>query len=889
MEAAHIVWKLVSMRKALITFTPAEVAAYYGARIPNLRQPDTNEWRGPCPVHRGTRDSFAVQRATGCWFCHSACDRGGDIISLERALVGADFRTARDEVFRIIGRAPSLNGNSNGGTWRKVAVYEYHDEANAPLFRVIRRERSDGPAREKKFHIERFEGGLWIKGLGTVRPVLYRLPEIRQAGQVFVCEGEKDADTLVDWALPGTTCPMGAGRWLPEYSPHFEGKHAIILADNDDPGRTHALHIAEQLLPLAVSVRVLELPDLPPKGDVTDWKCAGGTRDQLLDLIERTNPLTPAGLDEFRKRWVSNAGQTAVSEKHNRAPRSAPFQVTDEGVFFLKGSDDGTTDCVRLAARVDVVAKTRDAGGESWGRLLRWRDEEGRMHQWTMPMEMLASDAGAVRARLLSEGLPYISTNARLRERFAEYLQTTPVQKYARCVSRVGWHEGIYVLPDRAIGPPSNEEILYQTPYEAAHNWNTKGDAGQWREEVGRRCSGNSRLIFAASCGFAGPLPSLVGAESGGVHFFGGTSQGKTTALIVGGSVCGGGGQQGFLETWRTTINGLEAMAEAHNDGTLFLDELAQADPRDVAEAAYLLGNGQGKGRMTRGFGARPRLRWTLLYVSSGETTLAEHAATAGKTTKGGAEVRLLNIPADAGGEFGLFEELHGVTSPDAFALELKAAALRFYGSPLRVFLERLTRERTEVERVFSGVRDAFIDRFVPRGASGEVTRAAGRFAMISTAGELATEWGITGWRQGEAIEAAERCFREWLKRRGTIGASDLEAAIRQVRAFFESNGASRFQTLNPASLETEAEGILNRAGFKRRTKDRETEYLVLLEVFRNEVCAGYNYQAVLKELDKRRFLVRDGSNMAIKPRLPELGSVRVYCIRAAILDADEC
>ena len=67
---------------------------------------------------------------------------------------------------------------------------------------------------------------------------------------------------------------------------------------------------------------------------------------------------------------------------------------------------------------------------------------------------------------------------------------------------------------------------------------------------------------------------------------------------------------------------------------------------------------------------------------------------------------------------------------------------------------------------------------------------------MIAAAGELATEWGITGWRAGEATESAQRCFSNWLERRGTTGASDVEAGIRQVRAFIAANGASRFQQI---------------------------------------------------------------------------------------------
>lgn len=569
---------------------------------------------------------------------------------------------------------------------------------------------------------------------------------------------------------------------------------------------------------------------------------------------------------------------------HVSSEYRSPFNVCDDGVFLIK--DD--SDPIRLAARVDVVAETRDTQGENWGRLLRWRDPEQRVHQWAMPLEALASDSGVVRARLLNGGLPFITTNPRYRERFTEYLQTAPVDRRVRCVTRVGWHGTTYVLPDETIGPSDAEETLYQAPLDAAHHWNTRGTVEEWREQCGQRCSGNSLLIIAAACGFAGPLLSIVGGESGGIHFHGGTSTGKSTALILGGSVCGGGGQSGFVQTWRTTTNGLEAIAEAHNDGSLFLDELSQLDPRVAAETAYLLGNGQGKARMTRHMGTRKRPRWTILFVSAGEMTLAEHAASAGVRTRGGAHVRLLNIDADAGRGFGLFEDLHGSASPDAFAIELKNAARSSYGAPFREFVRRVATDRIEVELAVKSMREEFISRCVPASARGEVRRAADRFALLGAAGELATEWSLTGWRPGEATEAAERCFQEWVEARGTNGGSDVEAGIRQLRAFLGANGSSRFQHLNPTQVEPTADRIFNRVGFKRASSDGQTEYLVFPETFRNEICAGHNHQAVLREVDNRGFLIREHPNMTVKPRLPELGLTRVYCIRAAILEGDE-
>ncbi len=147
---------------------------------------------------------------------------------------------------------------------------------------------------------------------------------------------------------------------------------------------------------------------------------------------------------------------------------------------------------------------------------------------------------------------------------------------------------------------------MFQTPFETDHYLNVCGTDDDWRNNVGRFCSGNSRLILAVSCALAGSVLSLVGGESGGVHFIGATSTGKSTALLVGGSVIGGGGRNGFVQSWRATANGLEAIAELHNDLTLFLDELAQMDAREAAETAYLLGNGSGKMRMS-GIWARER------------------------------------------------------------------------------------------------------------------------------------------------------------------------------------------------------------------------------------------------------------------------------------------
>ncbi len=114
----------------------------------------------------------------------------------------------------------------------------------------------------------------------------YRLPQLLRAETVFVVEGEKDVATLESLNLVATCNPGGSGKWLPSYNVHFKEKRVIILPDNDEPGRSHALDVAQHLYGVAATIKVIELPGLPIKGDVSDWILAGGTAEKLATLVK---------------------------------------------------------------------------------------------------------------------------------------------------------------------------------------------------------------------------------------------------------------------------------------------------------------------------------------------------------------------------------------------------------------------------------------------------------------------------------------------------------------------------------------------------------------------------------------------------------------------------
>jgi len=884
--------------------------------------------------HGDREPSLRFDRRKDRVFCASQnCfgEKGADAIGLVQRLNGCDFKAAVQTLTERYGVPVSdrsyaaahvsyVNGKDTRGSERTtpaekvreglrrkgflpVAEIPYGASLRKVKFEHKTKVQTDKNRPEKTFRWEHLCDGIWYAGDGGISKPLYVNSVFQSRDQTEIVlgfEGEAKADMAGDLAFAGFSFKDLTDGQAAE----FAGYDVVLWPDNDDSGQKQAESAAEVIARHghARTIKiVVPRAEFPPAGDIIDVIAElSWDRQRIAQFLETAKPYKSDRPDEV----VGTAAEPAVdapgrvfdSKAGGKHFLPSRFRVSDDGVFCVKEQDHGTSELIRVSARLDVVAETRDGSGNNWGRLLRWRDNEGRVHQWSMPMELLASDASAVRSRLLGEGLPFIITNARLRERFTEYLQSAAATRRMLCVSRVGWHDGTYVLPEESVGPEEGEEILYQTHSEAVHHWKVRGTADEWRDQVGRRCAGNSRLIVAVSCGFAGPLFSIAGAESGGVHFHGASSTGKTTALIVGGSVCGGGGQAGFVQTWRTTINGLEAIAEAHNDGTLFLDELAQVDPREAAETAYMLANGQGKSRMTRTLCLRRKPAWTVLVVSAGELTLAEHAASAGKRTKGGAEVRLLNIQADAGHGLGMFEALHESPSPEIFVGQMRAAALHHYGAPYREYLKRLVRDRAAVERMIGSARHSF-NAVVPEAAAGQVQRAADRFSLIAAAGELATAWGLTGWREGEAIKAAQQCFGSWIVARNTAGDSDVEAGIRQVQAFFGLHGNSRFQVMG-RSLRTNTEYdnedderiVRDRAGFRRRNpKTAETEYLIFPETFRTELCAGFDYRTIARELDNRGLLLRHPPSMMIKPRLPEMGPTWVYGIRAAILEGDGC
>jgi len=223
-----------------------------------------------------------------------------------------------------------------------------------------------------------------------------------------------------------------------------------------------------------------------------------------------------------------------------------------------------------------------------------------------------------------------------------------------------------------------------------------------------------------------------------------------------------------------------------------------------------------------------------------------------------------------------------------ALSQAIKAACQQQHGTAGRAFLQQLVQQRDAVASLIRDARTSFLAEDVPPSASGQVVRAASRFALVAVAGEIATTWGLTGWQEGEAMAAAVRLFNEWLSGRGGAGDAETREGLAAVRAFLEAHGESRFTPwdANPAATAC----TINRVGFKR-LEDDGLWFYVLPAAFRKEICKGFNPVSVAKSMAVRGWLkMQSDDRTTYKAKLPGMGNKpsNVYLITPGIWEDEQ-
>lgn len=319
---------------------------------PNRQQSNGHEMRF------GTNGSKSLDVDKRTWFDHEAGEGGGwtDLYKLAHE----PFPHGRDNNGTanapLGGRNGAATGHEPNRAPRVVATYEYRDETDALRFQVCR-------LAPKSFRQRRPDGnGGWIWDMRGVERLPYRLPDLLRAPPTtarYITEGEKDADALAERMLVATTNPGGAGKWDAGFARYFERTDCIILPDNDDAGAAHALAVARSLSGVARTVRIVRLPGLAHKGDVSDWLANGGTVEDLEQLAATT----PEWRDEIVQVW-------GVWDASSIVPASIPPRGWLLGTSFCRRflsslvADGGVGKSSLRIAQAISIASGQEISGE---------------------------------------------------------------------------------------------------------------------------------------------------------------------------------------------------------------------------------------------------------------------------------------------------------------------------------------------------------------------------------------------------------------------------------------------------------------------------------------------------------------------------------------------
>lgn len=869
-----------------------------GINVPNGKR------HGACPVCGG-KDRFRLddKEGRGTWFCNHCGN--GDGLDLVRLATGHDVKA----VSAMVAETLSLPEVSNQPIMpaRNKAV---DGKAGQKRFTELSQQTQLGEcsyltARGLHGHTvslldKQFSMAGMSFGVGSILLPLTDIAGNITGGQLISPEGEKCL--LQGSQLSGAFIQVSA---LPAEPPEqviiTEGfatgitvsmlAEGLILAA---VAATNLVNVAEQIRQRWPEARIILAGD----NDLLDGKDNTGRiqAEKAAKAVDGWVTLPPtrhkADWDDYRRENGERRAREAFMEEmalHGKGLTRLPqgFRLTKEYLWYDKqvNKSDGDTEIrnIKICSPLRVTAITSDADGSNYGRLLEWEDTNGMSRKWAMPMELLGGSGEELRRVLLVNGLSYININGMARAHLMEYISLCKPDRKVTCVNKTGWHGGVYVLQDEVIGRDAQSVIL-QTSSVQGRDFRVSGTTEEWRDQIGRYCIGNARVAFSVSLAFASPLLRLVGMGGGGYHLKGESTDGKTTTMKVAASVCGG---TDFWHTWRSTGNALEGTASRRNDATLMLDEIREVDGREAGNIAYMLANGQGKARARTDGSVRETNRWNLLFLSTGELSLVEHAANAGERTYAGVEVRMIQIPSDSG-MHGVFEELHGFSGGKALAEHLEQSVTQHHGAPFRDWLHHITQNLPEVTSQAKAMLKDFTRRLTPQDAGNQVGRAVTRFALVAMAGELATRAGITGWAEGEAFKAAERCLASWMTDRGHAANQEDKAALEQICDFMTRNQFSRF-----ADWYDERNRPTAMMGFRKVDKggnDSEpvTTFYVLPSGWK-EICKGFDARKVARLCVAAGWLQPGNEGRTqTSVRLPEIGVKRVYQFSSLVLGSAE-
>lgn len=662
-------------------------------------------------------------------------------------------------------------------------------------------------------------------------------------------------------------CAIDAGNLLPvaiQMRQQHPQTQIIIAADNDRLGDKPNTGTERAEKAASAVAGYVAVPPTDYKADWNDYHQQNGL--EVATAAFNDSMYQPQGECVKPQLQAIEGGKTDQPEKDPLKPR---IESRKDGVYWItpkvdKESGEIINNESWLASPMDVIGTGRDDKDQYL--IIRWLAFGADIPTTAaIPLADIGEREGW---RTLKAGGVNVTTKSSLRAILADWLQRSGSRDLWRVAQATGWQCGAYIMPDgEIIGTPAHP-VLFNGRSSAAAGYTVQGTTGSWRDGVAHLAFGNYSMMTGIGAALAAPLIGLVGADGFGIHFYEQSSAGKTTTANVASSLYG---NPDLLRlTWYGTALGLANEAAAHNDGLMPLDEVGQgSDPISVSQSAYALFNGVGKLQGAKDGGNRDLKRWRTVAISTGEMDLETFIATAGRKTKAGQLVRLLNIPLSKAVRF--HEHQNGKQHADA----LKDAYQHNHGAAGREWIKWLADHQQQAIDTVRECEERWRS-LIPADYGEQVHRVGARFAILEAAlllGEV-----VTGWDAQTCRDAIQHSYNAWLREFGT-GNKEHQQIVEQTEAFLNAYGLSRYAPLgyDPRDLP-----IRDLAGYRKKGS-HENDPIVFYTfpaTFEREIAAGFNPKQFAEVLKNSGMLTPPTSGRGYQGRVREDGrQIRVYVL----------
>ncbi|EKM5064295.1 DUF927 domain-containing protein [Cronobacter turicensis] len=402
-----------------------------------------------------------------------------------------------------------------------------------------------------------------------------------------------------------------------------------------------------------------------------------------------------------------------------------------------------------------------------------------------------------------------------------------------------------------------------------------------WKANVAPYALHSSRILLALCCGYSGFILNLLGIEGGGFHLWGMSSIGKTSSAYMLASLAGA--PKDVVVLWNNTDKGLEEIAVAHNDSYLVLDESKLLD-KDLLTAAKVMQNrvytlSGGKGKTRSSMYENKVAEWQVSIFSTGECSLQQLAVSGKVERLEGENVRVIDVPADAGHGMGIFESLpEGIKSANELVHAIKDATHSYYGSAKPAYLKRLVEdyqnEPVKLKRTLEKGIAFFLEKNNVDLNSGIKVRFAKRFAVAYVAGCVAIKYGVLPFTKQDILNGISKCYHDSLDKPCSPEPDVSTLLPAEILSIFKSG--ERLNIINIDGLNKDL--IKNTPVVICEVKKKKV--LAIDAKIINEIMSLKTRKVVLRSLTQKNILLSDSQKEYSTVQISYEGKVidRRYC-----------